>query len=163
VRDALFSILASSGQAVQREVALPSCADSHLRPADLLLDNWHAGRPSALDVTVVHGWGAAPASSNAAVTRDNWRPFLRHKEADKHQKYDGPCAAEGWHFMAAAFGTWGGLGPEGAKVLSRITKRATAWDGADARGASSRLHYEAVGVALFREIFRLLEARNRIS
>ena len=120
VRDALFNILASSGQSVQRDVSLPSCADMHLRPADLLLPNWHGERPAALDVTVIHGWGAGPASSTAPVPRDNWRPMLRTKENDKHRKYGGPCEKERWSFMAAASGTWGGLGPEGAKVLSRM-------------------------------------------
>jgi hypothetical protein len=97
-----------------------------------------------------------------AVTRDNWRPFLRAKELEKHRKYDIPCTTEGWHFMAAAFGTWGGLGPEGAKVLSRTLKRATTWDDPDTRGASLRRQYEAIGVPMFREIFRMLEGSNRI-
>ena len=96
------------------------------------------------------------------MARENWRPFLRNKERDKHRKYDAPCEGEGWHFMAAAFGTWGGLGPEGAKVLSRLMKRASSWEDAEARGASQRRQLEAIGVPLFREIFRLLEGRNRI-
>ena len=161
VRDALFNTLASSGQSVQREVELPSCADAHLRPADLLLPHWHAGSPVALDVTVVHGWTGTLATEGS-VARENWRPFLRNKEREKHRKYDAPCAGEGWHFMAAAFGTWGGLGPEGAKILGRLMKRATSGEDAEARGASLRRQFEAVGVPLFREIFRLLEGRNRI-
>ena len=77
-------------------------------------------------------------------------------------KYDAACARENWNFCALALGTWGGLGPEGAKVLSRILKRTTAWETSDERGAEQRLHSEAVGVALFRQIFSLLRAKNSI-
>ena len=96
------------------------------------------------------------------MPRDNWRPFLRRKEGEKHAKYDGPCAADGWHFSAIAFGTWGGWGPEGAKVFSRILKRCTTWEDPAARGVALRRHYESIGVALFRQVWRLLEAKNHV-
>ena len=76
------------------------------------------------------------ASRMAAVPRDTWRPFLRKKEDLKHAKYDAACEREGWGFAAMAVGTWGGLGPEGAKFLSRVLKRCTSWDGAEAKGAA---------------------------
>jgi hypothetical protein len=57
-------------------------------------------------------------------------------------------------------GTWGGLGPEGAKVLSRILKRTTAWEEPSERGVAQRLNTERIGVALFRQVFKLLEAKN---
>jgi hypothetical protein len=161
VQDALFTILSSSGVSVAREVALPSNNDDHLRPADLLLDNWHAGKPTAVDVTVTHGW--AHGAQTAAPARDNWRPFLQRKEKMKHDKYDIPCAQDGWCFNAAAFGTWGGMGPEAAKVLSRMLQRATAWEGVESKGVALRRHYESVGTALFRQIWRLLDARNHVS
>jgi hypothetical protein len=163
VQDAIITVLSSSGQSVAREVALQSSADTHLRPADILIGNWHGGLPTALDVTVAHGWSAAAASSTAPVARDNWRPFLRRREVAKHDKYDEPCRKEGWHFAAAAFGTWGGMGPEGAKILSRIVKRATAWEDAEAQGAAQRRLYEGIGVALTRHIWRLLGAKNNVS
>ena len=161
VQDALFTVLSSSGVSVQREVALPSNTDDHLRPADLLLDNWHAGAPTAVDVTVSHGWGKSLRA--AKPPRDNWRPFLAYKEKMKHDKYDLPCKRDGWNFSAVAFGTWGGIGPEGAKVLSRIMQRTTAWEGVEDKGAAQRRNYEAVGTALFRQIWRLLDARNHVS
>ena len=162
VQDTLFTIVSSAGLSVAKEVVLPSSTDAHLRPADLLLNNWHAGQPTAVDVTISHGWSAG-TSSSFAPPRDNWRPHLRRKERLKHDKYDEPCAREGWHFLTAAFGTWGGLGPEGAKTVSRIVKRASTWADADARGYVERRHYEALGVALFRQIWTLLEAKNRIA
>jgi hypothetical protein len=160
VQDAIFHVLSFAGVAVAKEVPLPSSTDDHLRPADLLLQNWHAGRPTALDVTVSHGWSAT--ASTGPVTRENWRPFLRKREVAKHTKYDAPCQRDGWHFTALAVGTWGGLGPEGAKTLAQIVKRATSWEGIDGKGQAQRAHYEAIGVALFHQVFQLLEAKNLI-
>ena len=92
-----------------------------------------------------------------------WRPFLRRKELEKHAKYDGPCRADGWHFSAAAFGTWGGVGPEGAKILARLLKRVASGEDGREAGLAQRRATEALGVALFREIWSLLEAKNFIS
>ena len=160
VQDAIFSLLSANGISVAREVPLAASADAHLRPADLLLPNWHGGLPMALDVTVVHGWSTSAAPSH--VLRDNWRPHLRRREVLKHDKYDTACQREGWHFAAAAFGTWGGLGPEAAKILSRVVKRATAAEDATTQGSSQRRAYETIGVALFRQVWRLLGAKNAI-
>ena len=110
VQDALFNALSSTHCGVQKEVALPDPRDSHLRPADLLLANWQNGRPTAVDVTVSHGW--SQASRNSLLTREKWRAFLKRKEAGKHDKYSSPCERAGWHFIPMAFGTWGGTGPE---------------------------------------------------
>jgi hypothetical protein len=44
-------------------------------------------------------------------------PFLKPREAEKHQKYDALCADAGWHFSAAAFGTWAGCATKAAKKL----------------------------------------------
>jgi hypothetical protein len=160
VQDTIFSILSSSGQAVAKEVELQHSQDSHLRPADLLLPTGQGGKPTAIDVTVIHGWTSA--ASPAMQPRDNWRPFLRRKEDQKHAKYDDACAREGWNFAAMAFGTWGGMGPEGAKVLSRIVKRATASDTPEGKGAAQSLLRERIGVALLRQVWKLLGAKSLI-
>ena len=161
VRDAIFNFLSDAGLSVQREVSLPAAPDGHLRPADLLLDSWFGGRPTALDVTVVHGWQASMVS--APVALDNWRPFLRRREEAKHANYDAVCAAEGWRVQALAVGTWGGLGPEGAKVLARLAKRASTWTEAATRGLEQHRLLEAVGVALYQQILGLLQTRDAVS
>ena len=56
VQDALAGICTTSGQGFTREAALPDCPDGELRPADLLLSAFQSGAPTALDVTVAHGW-----------------------------------------------------------------------------------------------------------
>ena len=124
VQDALCDLLTASGQGHAREIKIPNAADQELRPADILLNSFQDGRPTALDITIAHGWQVA---EQGTVSREKWRAFLRRKEAKKHGKYDVPCQGAGWGFTAMAFGTWGGLGPEGAKVLHRLVKRAASW------------------------------------
>ena len=160
VRDALFAILSANGEAVTKEVPLAHAADDQLRPADLLLPGWKAGGPTAVDVTVTHGWTLAHASATAAPTREKWRAFLKQKEAAKHTKYDAPCQREGWHFEAVALGTWGGLGPEGALFLAKALKRATAWQDGSLKAVRQVEHREAIGLALMRQVWSLLSAKN---
>ena len=60
-----------------------------------------------------------------------------------------------------AFGTWGGMEPEEAKTLAHLIKRATAGESGEFRGAARAASYQAVGVAFFRQVWRLLGAKNR--
>ena len=106
-----------------------------------------------------HGW---QQSEQAGVTRERWRSLLRRKEAAKHHTYDAPCRAVGWAFMAMAFGTWGGLGPECAKLLARVLKRASGWQEGDLRAVRQDELRQSVGLALMRQIWRLLGAKNFI-
>jgi hypothetical protein len=156
VQDALFTILSTTGQGVQKEVPLPNAADSHLRPADLLLSSWQDGKPTALDVTVCHGWQQGEQSSN----RERWRTFLKRKEAAKHQKYDVPCSNSGWSFTTVALGTWGGLGPESAKLLSRIVKRASAWQEGELRTMKQSELYQSISLSLARQLWKLLQVKH---
>jgi len=124
VQEALANILVGSGQGFEREVAIPGQPEGDLRPADLLLRAWQDGKPTAVDLTVCHGW---QESERGSVSRERWRAFLRRKEEGKHAKYDAPCRQAGWGFLALGMGTWGGLGPEGAKLVHRLVKRAASW------------------------------------
>ena len=59
-----------------------------------------------------------------------------------------------------AFGTWGGQGPEAAKLLHRIVQRAAAWQEGDLRlGRQDEIRC-AVGLALMRQVWRLLGSKN---
>ena len=126
VQEALASILQTTGQGFSKEVPIPNCPDGQLRPADLLLRAWDNGLDCAVDITVSHGWQLLERS--AAVSRERWRSFLSRKEAAKKTKYAAACRNAGWSFCPCAFGTWGGIGPEGAKMLARILKRAASWE-----------------------------------
>ena len=94
------------------------------------------------------------------VKRDRWRNFLCRKEKDKHQKYDALCRQAQWSFRALAFGTWGGVGPEAAKTLHRILKRAAGWQEGDLRAARQEELRQGLGLTLMRHVWRLLESKN---
>ena len=59
-----------------------------------------------------------------------------------------------------AFGTWGGYGPEGYKVLSTLVKRAAAWQEGSARAAKQDELFGVVGVALMTQVWATLFNKN---
>ena len=138
-------------------MVIPDCPDGELRPADLLLTAYQSGAPTAVDVTVAHGW---QLSEQRTVTRERWRSFLKRKEQMKHAKYDAACKKAGCGFLAIAFGTWGGLGPEGGRVTHRLVKRAAGWQEGVLRGARQHELMEGLGLALMRQIWSLLGNKN---
>ena len=155
-RHASTTLAQEAGQGVTKEVPIPS-AGSSLRPADLLITNWSNGRDTAVEITVCHGWqlGEQRTHTNAAqvqVSRERWTSFLRRKEEDKHNKYDITCSVARWSFGAMAFGTWGGVGPECAKTLQRITKRAASWQEGDLRASKLEQARLEVGWALMTKV-----------
>ena len=163
MQEALACILTEAGQPFEREVVVPNCTDAQLRPADLLLKNWLTGKDTAVDLTVSHGWQATMRTSAATeATREKWRAFLVNREKLKKQKYLGHCRQAGWTFLPMAFGTWGGMGPEAAKLLFRLIKRAASWLDGDLRAARQEELRLNVGLALMRHTWVLLEAKNSI-
>jgi hypothetical protein len=163
VQECLLNYLLEAGQGVKREEGITNPEGANLRPADILLQHWEGGTHVALDLTICHAWQSAERARSSAqlpVSRERWRAFLRKREEAKHALYDKACAAEGWSFRAMAFGTWGGMGPEGAKILQRITKRAAGWLEGDLRACRQEEIRHGVGVSLMRHIWRLLEGKN---
>ena len=158
--------LVEAGQGVRKEEPLTTSEEGKkLRPADIFLLHWEGGIHVAVDLTICHGWQASERlrpGASSSVPRDRWRHFLRNREAAKHVTYDKACAAEGWAFRAMAFGTWGGVGPEGAKLLHRISKRAAGWLEGDLRARRQEEIRHGVGVSLMRHIWQMLEGKNYI-
>jgi len=155
------SLLSEAGQPFTKEVTIPDCPDGQLRPADILLPAWDSGKDTAVDITVVHGWQMAAQVS--AVSRERWRSFLRKKEALKHQRYDLACKRASWSFIPLAMGTWGGMGPEGAKLLHRILKRAASWLDGDLRAERQEELRRTFGLTATWHIWRLLDAKNLLA
>lgn len=158
VQEGLVELLAKAGQPTLREQKLPNCPDGQLRPADLLLRAWTGGKDCAADMTVCHGWQAT--ERNAPAGREKWRTFLVRKERAKMDKYAAHCQREGWAFTPLAFGTWGGQGPEAAKFLARVLKRAASWG--DKEDEQLRVHEmrTTFGWSLMSHILTLLQGKN---
>ena len=164
VQDTLAILLQEGGQGVTKEVPIP-LAGTALRPADLLVANWSAGKDTAIDITVCHAWqvGEQRVAGNInqdIISRERWRSFLKRKETDKHNKYDISCSTAGWSFSAMAFGTWGGVGPECAKMLHQITKRAASWQEGDLRASKTEQARHAVGWSLMVKVLEHMNNKN---
>ena len=97
-----------------------------------------------------------------AISGEKWRSFLSRREKMKHMRYDKPCEAAGWSFMAMAFGTWGGMGPEAFKITHRALKRAAGWLEGDLRAARQEELRLNLGLTLMRQVWELLEAKNLV-
>ena len=150
-----FSILLACGHGVDKEQAVPS-AGQNLRPADLLLRHWEGGRHLAVDITVSHGW----QRSEQSATRERWRKFLTAQEHQKHAQYDALCAVAGRGFKAMAFGTWGGKGPDCAKLLDRVAKRSAGWHEGHIREHRQEECRQQVGLTLMRAVWEDLLKKN---
>ena len=161
VQEAIVSVVSEAAQPFAREVPIPDCPEGQLRPADILLKGWQTGTDVAVDLTVVHAWRQAEQASTAtAVTRERWRSSLSKAERQKRDKYNRPCSEAGWAFLPMAFGTWGGMGPEAAKLLHRLLGRAASWLEGPLRGRRQEELQQHVGVALMRQVWHLLDAKN---
>ena len=170
VQASLYNAFLEAGQECKNEVPVPIDGEV-LRPADLLIANWTSGRDVAIDVTVCHGWQQSerrndinnsgdPARTH--IARERWRTFLVRKEEDKVRKYKAKCDSVNWGFTPTAFGTWGGQGPEAAKALARVAKRAAEWREGDLRQSQAETIKVSVGWAIMSQVVLLLQAKNNL-
>lgn len=164
--DALCVILGDAGVPHRREEPLPRDAQPTrvLRPADAFVPGGgDAGKDLAVDVTVVHSWRLEERRTEAQMARDpvavraRWKSFLPRTEGRKHEKYDAACGRARWTFVPAGFGTWGGAGPEGSKLLYRFISRAASRRDPDQRAARQEELRQLFGVALALQVWNLLE------
>ena len=162
VQDCLAVLLQETGQGVTREVSLPDCPEGDLRPADLLIRHWSQGRDTAVDITISHAWTSQEERESASPSRERWRNFLVRKEAAKRNRYLSPCEAAGWAFQPAAFGTWGGLGPEAARLLHRVSKRVASWLEGDLRAGRQEEARQLVGLTLMKGVLDMLLDKKNI-
>ena len=169
VQTALFNALLEAGQGCTREERIPIDGET-IRPADLLVANWAGGRDVAVDITVCHGWQLSERPSlvnrddphRQMLSRERWRSFLRRKEENKNTKYKEKCESVNWGFTPMAFGTWGGQGPEAAKMIARIAKRAAGWREGDLRQSQMEMIKLSVGWAIMSQVILLLQAKNNM-
>ena len=57
-------------------------------------------------------------------------------------------------------GTWGGVGPEGTRILQRVLKRAAFWLDGDLRAARQEELRRTFDLLIARQIWRLLDAKK---
>ena len=88
---------------------------------------------------------------------------MKRKEQLKHQKYDAACSLSHWNFVPVALGTWGGQGPEAAKLLAKVFKRCASWQDGSDRIQAQETSRMSVGLTLMRQVWALFQTKNFIS
>ena len=71
VQDTLAGLLQEGGQGVTKEAPIP-LAGTAMRPADLLVANWSAGKDTAIDIIVCH---ACKSGSIERQERPHMKPY----------------------------------------------------------------------------------------
>ena len=103
LRDSLFATAQAAGLAPQKEVRglLPG---TDLRPADILIPRWTAGRDTALDVTIIHPFQQATCDREA-----NDPGFsLRYAYDNKMRGTAELCRQQGIEFLPIVANSLGG-------------------------------------------------------
>ena len=126
------------------------------RPADILLRAWQGGQDTAVDVTVVHPLQVA----QLPWTRMKAESFLKQAESRKVTNNESACKKEGWAFIPAAFDTWGGMGPKAKDVFHRLLARSVASTPMELQAARKGEHRQHLSLALMRQVWKLLSAKN---
>ena len=62
--------------------------------------------------------------------------------------------------MAMAFGTWGGTGPECAKLVHQISKRVASWQEGDLRASKMEQARMALGWSLMTKVLEHQNNKN---
>ena len=78
----------------------------HSHPADVLVNNWHLGKPAAFDLTITSPLN--PTTLTEAGVRCGSSALVA--EAKKHNANDSNCAERGWVCIPLAvesYGCWG--------------------------------------------------------
>jgi hypothetical protein len=163
VQEGLAVLLREARQPFDKEVGFPGEGAGGQRAADIFIPCHEGGRDVAIDVTVEHGWKVAEqrdeeqVASRPDATRERWRGFLVRAERKKVDFYKVACDRAGWRFRPMAFGTWGGQGPEAARLLHHFLARATCWCEPDQRAGKMQELRQQFGLALMRQVWALLE------
>ena len=158
VQECLLEFLRDAKQPVEREQGLDRensrrVLKDRLRPADLLIRNWSAGKDVAVDVTVAHPLQRSESPWN--MTRVS--TFLKRREDAKILKYEDACRQEGWEFLPMAFSTWGSPGPQAYTLLHKILRRAAAATSAESRSEKISSLSNRLSLSLFRQVIALLQ------
>ena len=133
IRDALFEVAQSAAFAPTREAA-GVVADSHSRPADILLPTWRCGRPPALDIHVISPLQDLTLCAAASTPGHSLHVGMQGKLA----AHLSDCRAAGMDFLPTVVESLGGLSKDTISTVRAIgnafSKRASPGDPSTSTG-----------------------------
>ena len=155
VRDALFKLAGQAGFSVEREPSHLIPTHPELRPADVLIHDWHADQSLCVDVAVANPLAASAISAASRKTG----AAAASLEAVKGHKYTALCTANNLAFAPFVLETFGGMGPQARPILRRIAKALSTRSDLTEDQAINRVG-NALSFACQRALARTLLARH---
>ena len=129
----------------------------HSRPADVLVNNWHLGKPAAFDLTVTSPLN--PITLTEAGVRCGSSALFA--EARKHNANDSKCAELGWVCIPLAVESYGCWGTEAQQSFSRLAARLAIQMGCS-KSQATTIVYQRLSLSLVRANARALLSRARL-
>ena len=126
----------------------------HSHPADVLVNNWHLGKPAAFDLTVT-----SPLNPITLGVRCGSSALFA--EARKHNANDSKCAELGWVCIPLAVESYGCWGTEAQQSFSRLAARLAIQMGCSKSQATTTV-YQRLSLLLVRANARALLSRARL-
>ena len=145
IRDALFEAAQSAALAPTRE-APGVVADSHSRPADILLPTWRCGRPAALDVHVISPLQDLTLSAAASTPGHALNVGVQRKLA----AHLSDCRAAGMDFVPVVVETLGGLSEDAISTVRAIGKAISKRASPDDPSTSTGQLFHRLAISLWR-------------
>ena len=144
LRDALFSAAQSAALAPRLEAPflVPS---SSSRPADVFLPNWQAGRPAALDVTVISTMQPLTISG-ASLSKGH---ALQIGEQRKLTGHLDECSSAGIDFIPLVVETLGGWSARATEVISQLGRLMASRSGSSPSDSTRHL-FQRLAICLWR-------------
>ena len=128
----------------------------HSRPADVLVNNWHLGKPAAFDLTVTSPLN--PITLTEAGVR--YGSSALFAEARKHNANDSKCAELGWVCIPLAVESYGCCGTKAQQSFSRLAARLAIQMGCS-KSQATTIVYQRLSLSLVRANARALLSRAR--
>ncbi|KAL5515153.1 hypothetical protein EMCRGX_G000280 [Ephydatia muelleri] len=129
----------------------------HSCPADVLVNNWHLGKPAAFDLTITSPLN--PITLTEAGVRCGSSALFA--EVRKHNANDSKCAELGWVCIPLAVESYGCWGTEAQQSFSRLAARLAIQMGCS-KSQATTIVYQRLSLSLMRANARALLSRARL-
>eukprot|EP00731_Ephydatia_muelleri_P011692 Em0006g586a len=127
------------------------------RPADVLVKNWHLGKPAAFDLTITSPLNPTTLTEAGVKCGSS----AQVAEVRKHAANDGKCKELGWVCIPLAVESYGCWGMEAQESFKRLAARLAIQMGCSRSQATTTL-YQRLSLSLVRANARALLSRARV-
>ena len=127
------------------------------RPADVLVKNWHLGKPAAFDLTITSPLNPTTLTEAGVKCGSS----AQVAEVRKHAANDEKCKELGWVCIPLAVEAYGCWGMEAQETFKRLAARLAIQMGCGRSQATTTV-YQRLSLSLVRANARALLSRARV-